>query len=448
MKNNSTSNNNERRTIRRNIRHLALPNIVSNITIPLLSLVDVGLAGHIPNTSAIGAVAIASGAMNTLFWLFNFLRMGTIGFVAQAFGKQNVREINLFLVRGIAFALPIGIALTFSKPLVVLFAQFMAQHEGNIALQASNYLNWVLYVAPAAMLLYVLNGWFIGMQNSRAPMVAAITINVVNIALSSILVAYKGLGVEGLAIGTLVAQWVGVLLLLVIAVTKYHRIIQFARISDAFSKYRLAQFIYMGRDVFFRSAMISAVTLYFTYASVSSGELVVAGNTLLLQLFTLFSYFTDGFAYAGEALTGRYIGMKSNKKLHLLIKELFIIGGVLAVLFSLLYLVIPSNILSLLSNNPSIVNVALEYRYWIALVPIAGFAAFLWDGIFVGATYSRGLMISMLVATILFFVLHLFLRNIWANHALWLAFVTYLFARGGVQWMLWKRQFIRVVGRT
>ena len=194
----------EQREMRRHIVRLALPNIVSNITVPLLSLVDVGLAGHLESGNAIGAVAIASGSLNTLYWLFGFLRMGTTGYVAQSFGRSDVRRINLYLVRGLFMALVFGVLLTFATPLVTAFAHFMAQNESGIGREAEGYIHIALLGAPAALALYVLNGWFIGMQNTRAPMATAIFINVLNIAISYSLVTFGGRGVDGLATGTVV----------------------------------------------------------------------------------------------------------------------------------------------------------------------------------------------------------------------------------------------------
>lgn len=277
----------DKRMMRQRIFRLAIPNIISNITVPLLSLVDVGLAGHLESDHAIGAVAIASGSLNTIYWLFGFLRMGTTGYVSQAFGRSDVRSINLFLLRGLFMAFLCGMLLTFATNPVAAFARFMAQHETGIAFESVHYIQIALLGAPAALLLYVLNGWFIGMQNTRAPMMAAITINLLNISISYGLVRFYGCGIEGLAIGTVIAQYVGVLMLLLIAGIKYKRILQFAEFKDIFSSRQLKDFLYTGRDIFIRSALLSAVTLFFTYASVKEGALVVAANTLLLQLFSL-----------------------------------------------------------------------------------------------------------------------------------------------------------------
>lgn len=439
---NGTASYTDKRMMRQRIFRLAIPNIISNITVPLLSLVDVGLAGHLESDHAIGAVAIASGSLNTIYWLFGFLRMGTTGYVSQAFGRSDVRSINLFLLRGLFMAFLCGMLLTFATNPVAAFARFMAQHETGIAFGAVYYIQIALLGAPAALLLYVLNGWFIGMQNTFAPMVAAITINLLNISISYSLVRFYGCGIEGLAIGTVIAQYVGVLMLLLIAGIKYKRILQFAEIKDIVSSRQLKDFLYTGRDIFIRSALLSAVTLFFTYASVKEGALVVAANTLLLQLFSLFSYFTDGFAYAAEALVGRYIGQKDSGKAKLMIQEVFKIGGILALASTLLYLFLPKQLISILSNKPEIIDTAMQYVYWIALVPLVGFAAFIWDGIFVGATYSKGLLWSILCASVIFFAFYYLLDPFWGNHAIWFAFDMYLFVRGVVQYLLWKRRTI------
>ncbi len=432
----------DKKKISGQIWRLAIPNIISSITVPLLSLVDVGLAGHLPSSSAIGAVAIASGALNTIFWLFGFLRMGTTGFVAQNFGAENWRTIARLLIRGIALACLCGGMLLFAKPLVLLFAKFIAQTETDIATQAGAYLDIALLGAPAAMLIYVFNGWFIGMQNTKIPMITAIMINVCNIALSFFLVRNQHYGVEGLAMGTVIAQYIGLLFFATMAIVSYKPILKLGEWNDLWATDGLREFLFTGKDIFIRSAMLSAVTLFFTYASVREGEIVVAANTLLLQFFNIFSYLADGFAYAGEALSGRYMGMKDKEKLRNVIRQLFVIGAILAAIASAVYLIMPQHILLLLSDNELVIKTSLKYVVWTGIIPLAGFSAFLWDGIFVGTTYSKGLLTSMVFACAVFFITYYALQWILANHALWLAFCLYLSIRGGVQAILWHRKGI------
>lgn len=426
--------------MRRRIVLLALPNILSNITVPLLSLVDVGLAGHTAaGQTAIGAVAVASGVVSTLYWLFGFLRMGTTGFVAQSLGAGDLKQVNQHLARGLSLALLSGLLILLSTPLVLLFVRLMAQEQLAIAASAQRYASMALWGAPAAMLLYVLNGWFIGMQNTRIPMIGAITINLINILLSALFVQKLGWGVEGLALGTIIAQYVGVLLLGLLALARFRRVLRHFCWRDLLHLGGGKGYFSTQRDLIVRSALLSAVTLFFTYASTNYGEEVVAANTLLLQFFHLFSYFMDGFAYAGEALTGRYTGMQRPDLVRLLVRQLFLLGAPLALLASLLYLLAPTPLLHLLSDGGEVVAVALRWIPFIAVVPILGFAAFLWDGIFVGATYARGLLASMLVASALFFGFYYLMRAMWGVAALWLAFDLYLSARGFVQWYLWAR---------
>lgn len=435
---------NEQRAIQRNITKLTIPNIISNITVPLLSIIDVGLAGHLSDQDAIGAVAIASGAINTLYWCFSFIRVGATGYVSQAFGRQDVKEINIQYLRGLLIALCVGALLIFAKPAVLLFARFMSQDVTTLASMAGQYLNIMLMGAPAAMMVYHFNGWFSGMQNARIPMFIAIVTNLLNIAASFLLVEYTSLGVAALALGTIMAQYVGVIIFFCAAHVRFRRVLQFAKLKYALVRKGLGHYFLTGKDIFIRALLLSIVTLYFTYASVGQGVTVVAANTLLLQFFSLFSYFTDGFAYAGESLTGRYIGMQSSKRLTFLVKRLFVIGLILALLCAALYAIFPKAILSLLSNNSTIIAEALRYKWWVALVPIAGFATFLWDGIFVGATYSKGLLWSMIVACAGFFAIYWSTRALLNNDALWLAFNCYLALRGMVQLFMWKRHVPRL----
>lgn len=430
--------------MRRQIIALALPNIVSNITVPLLSLVDVGLAGNMDSYGSIGSVALASVSVSTLYWLFGFLRLGTTGLVAQSYGAEDIRGINRHLGRGIFLAMLFGFILTFLTPLMVQFATFMAQGDAALAIQAKEYIRIALLGAPAAMLLYVLNGWFIGMQDTRTPMTAAIFINLLNIGLSYAFVRGTSMGVEGLALGTIIAQYIGVIFLFSAAWYRYRRYLCQFILSEIVNFEGLNRYLGLNRDLFLRSALLSSVTVFFTYASTTEGEVIVSANTLLLQLFTLFSYFMDGFAYAGEALMGRFVGMQRRDLAHRLVGELFLIAAPLSLLTAILYFLFPHPILNLLSNRADIVGAALQYIVWIALVPPLGFAAFLWDGVFVGATYARGLFGSMLVAAVFFFGLYYALHPYLGATALWVAFDSYLLTRGLIQTLLYPRLLGRI----
>lgn len=428
------------RVMDRRIMRLAIPNIISNITVPLLSIVDVALAGRMDTAGSIGAVAVAGGVVNFVFWLFAFLRMGTTGFTAQAYGRSDVRAINLYLGRGVAMGLVAGFLLLFAAPLLEHFGLFLAAGQELVGAEARVYIRMALWGAPAALLVYVFNGWYVGMQDTRVPMFVAIVSNMVNIGLSIYFVRFGGLGVEGLALGTILAQYVGVCLLAVTALFRYRRILHFFRPSAFFDTSGYGAYLRTGRDLFLRTAMLGSVTLFFTSASSSMGEITVAANALLMQLFTLFSYFMDGFAYAGEALTGRYIGASQPKELRLMIGRLFRLGAIVSLVVTVLYLIFPSAMLSLLSDKREVVDHALEFAVWAGIVPIVSFAAFLWDGFFVGATASRPMRRAMSVAFVMFFVSFFSFRGLLGETALWLAFILYLLSRSLIQTIQYYRR--------
>uniref|UniRef100_UPI0035A083E2 MATE family efflux transporter n=1 Tax=Prevotella heparinolytica TaxID=28113 RepID=UPI0035A083E2 len=300
--------------------------------------------------------------------------------------------------------------------------------------------------------LYALTGWFIGMQNSRIPMYIAITQNIVNIIASLCLVYLCGMKVEGVALGTLIAQYAGFLMALILWMRHYGRLRKLLRIPNGrlpttgsgrgetiWEKEAMLRFLRVNRDIFLRTLCLVAVTLFFTSAGASQGEIILAVNTLLMQLFTLFSYVMDGFAYAGEALSGRYIGARNRKGFANTTRLLFGWGAAMAALFTAAYATGGSAFLGLLTDDKEVIAAAGTYFYWALAIPVAGIAAFIWDGIFIGATATRGMLLSMATAAISFFVLYYAFRPALGNHALWLAFLVYLFMRGAVQTGLSRR---------
>lgn len=420
----------------RKILNLALPAIVSNITVPLLGLVDVAIVGHLGAAAYIGAIAVGGMLFNMIYWLFGFLRMGTSGLTSQAYGKRDFQESVRVLYR--AF----GVAMAFSFALVVLqwpirwVAFRVMEMTPAVAQLASVYFHICVWGAPAVLGLYALSGWFIGMQNSRIPMVVAIVQNVVNIVSSLVLVYGFGLKVDGVAWGTLIAQYAGCGLAVWFAWYYYRRFREGVAWHDVFLPERLRRFFAVNRDIFLRTLCLVAVTVYFTSAGARQGEVILAVNTLLMQLFTLFSYIMDGYAYAGEALAGRYIGAGRPDTLRQFIRMLFRWGWGIAGLFTVLYALGGEAFLGLLTNDSRVLQAASDYFYWVLLIPAAGFSAFLWDGIYIGATAIRQMLLSMVVSSVSFFVVFFSLRWHLGNHALWLAFILYLFLRGVVEQLL------------
>ncbi|MCI7286851.1 MATE family efflux transporter [Parabacteroides sp. AGMB00274] len=412
---------------------LAFPSIISNITVPLLGLVDVSIVGHLGSAIYIGAIAVGGMLFSMIYWIFGFLRMGASGLTAQAYGRRDLAEVILLFVRSLGIAFGLALLLILLQYPILKVAFTLIDATPAIKELASLYFRICIWGAPAVLGLYSFAGWFVGMQNSRFPMYIAITQNVVNIAASLFFVFVWNRGVAGVAMGTLVAQYAGLLMASLLWYGYYRRLWQKLNWQMLTDYEAMRSFFILNRDIFFRTLCLVAVTTYFTSRGAEQGDIILAVNTLMMQLFTLYSYIMDGFAYAGEALTGRYVGAHNQADLTRMIQTLFAWGVGLALAFTLLYGIGGSSFLSLLTNEQEVLNASSDYFYWVLAIPLAGMAAFLWDGIYIGATASRQMLYSMLVASISFFILQGIFQQRMGNHALWMAFIAYLFLRGLVQ---------------
>lgn len=421
------------------ILDIALPAIVSNITVPLLGLIDITIVGHLGAASYIGAIAIGSMFFNIIYWLFGFLRMGTGGMTSQAYGANNQPEIARLLTRSCGVGLIAAATLLFLQYPIELLAFSFIHTTPEVEKLASLYFRICIWGAPAVLGLYSFTGWFIGMQNSRYPMIIAITQNIVNIITSLFFVYVFHLKIEGVALGTLVAQYAGLLMAYLLWKSHYGNLRPHITLQSLTDRKAMSRFFQVNRDIFFRTLCLITVTTYFTSAGASQGEIILAVNTLLMQLFTLFSYFMDGFAYAGEALTGKYIGAKDTDALRQMTRRLFQWGIAIAVIFTALYALTGKEFLQVLTNEQNVIDASKNYFYWAVLIPFSGYSAFLLDGIFIGATATRFMLGGMLVASISFFLTYFGLRESWGNHSLWLAFIIYLFLRGIVQRILGRK---------
>ncbi len=412
---------------------LAVPSIISNITVPLLGLVDVSIVGHLGSATYIGAIAVGGMLFSMIYWIFGFLRMGTSGLTAQAYGRRDLAEVILLFVRSLGIAFGLAMLLILLQYPILKVAFTLIDATPAIEELASLYFRICIWGAPAVLGLYSFAGWFVGMQNSRFPMYIAIIQNVVNIVASLFFVFVWNRGVAGVAMGTLVAQYAGLLMASLLWYGYYRRLWQKLNWQMLTDYEAMRSFFILNRDIFFRTLCLVAVTTYFTSRGAEQGDIILAVNTLMMQLFTLYSYIMDGFAYAGEALTGRYVGAHNQADLRRMIRTLFAWGVGLALAFTLLYGIGGSSFLSLLTNEQEVLNASSDYFYWVLAIPLAGMAAFLWDGIYIGATASRQMLYSMLVASVSFFILQGIFQQRMGNHALWMAFIAYLFLRGLVQ---------------
>ena len=321
----------------RRILHLAIPSIVSNITVPLLGLVDVTIVGHLGATAYIGAIAVGGLLFNILYWNFGFLRMGTSGLTSQAYGRKDKDAEIRVLVQAVSVGLFSALAMLILQYPIERLAFRLLDTSAEVEQYAVSYFRICIWGAPAVLAQYGFTGWFIGMQNSRYPMYIAIVMNVINIVCSSCFVFLFGMKVEGVALGTVVAQYSGVMMAWWLWFYNYKELRGRITFRGSLQLIAMRRFFAVNRDIFLRTLCLIGVTTFFTSTGARQGDVILAVNTLLMQLFTLFSYIMDGFAYAGEALSGRYVGACNLVQLKRAVKALFGWGVGLSLVFTLLY---------------------------------------------------------------------------------------------------------------
>ncbi len=381
------------------------------------------------------AVAIGSTIFNMIYWLFAFLRMGTTGLTAQANGMGKTELARSTLGKSCIISIALGGLILLLQTPIFLFADFIMKPSGEILPYLSTYFHICIWGAPAVLALYSLNGFFVGMQDTKSPMYVAIFQNVANILLSLCMVFALKKGIAGVAWGTMIAQWMGLLLALYM-LRKHKDSLKSGTKNTKSETVPWKRFFSVNSDIFFRTLCLVAVTVYFTKAGSAEGKIVLAANTLLMQFFIIYSYITDGLANAAEALTGKYAGAKETLTLKNTIRALFICGTIVTLCFTLFYTLLGKEFLFLLTDIQDVRTEAMAYFFWVCIIPVAALPAMIWDGIFIGLTYTRGMLVSMFLAMLVFFCLYSWEKNALGNHALWLAFVAYLLFRGIVQTLL------------
>jgi len=432
------------KSLHNDILRLAVPNILTNLTVPLLGLVDIGLMGHLTDAVYLGAVALGSTIFSLLYSGLLFLRMSITGFTAQAYGAGYHRESSLVLGRGVFLALIMGVMLILAQH-PIEWGLFKLVNASDAAERiAVDYFRVRIWAAPATLCVFVFTGWFLGMQNSRIPLLIAVVINVVNILLSILFVNRFGMNAAGVALGTVIAQYCGLLISVLCFLKYYGRFRLLFSLSGMIRMDRLTRFFKVNGDILVRSILITGTFFYFNAVSASMGNLVLSVNSILLQFLYIFSYFIDGFAFAAESLTGKMVGSGDNSGLRKLVKTLFLWSGILSLAFSLSYLVFGNDFISLLTDNSEIVSQVKPFFFWAVLIPVVSFAAFVWDGIYIGATASRYLRNAILIVVLVFFLpASYFMKDAWGNHGLWLSLIIFLSARGVMLGLYYRRAIMR-----
>lgn len=430
----------------RKILELAIPNIISNISIPLLGIVDMALMGHMESDDYIGAIALGSLIFNFIYWGLGFLRMGTSGFTAQARGRRDLPEMILVFSRAAFIALLMSmLLLLLQKPLEIM-SFLVLKGESHVEQLAMDYFRIRIWAAPAVLGQFALLGFFLGMQNARLPMVVLVAANLINIACNYFFVIKLGMGANGVALGTVIAQYSGLLIAMYFFRRYFSRLFKYWSLKATTRWSELKNFLAVNKDIFIRTMCLVVVFSFFTARSASvdmaseGEETILAVNSLLMQFFMFFSFLIDGFAHASEALTGRFIGAGQRRSLEKSIRLLFRWGTGISIFFTAIYLAGGGVIFRLLTDNADVISNAKPFFFWVVMVPMVSYTAFLWDGIYIGATAGKQMRNAMLIATLLvFFPAYLLAGRLLGNHGLWLAFILFMIARGITMQLMSRR---------
>ena len=402
------------KAINKDILKLAVPSILANITVPLVGMVDIAVAGHLDTSAAvmIGGIAIGTMLFDLLYWNFGFLRVGTGGLTAQAYGKGDRKECAKIFTRAAGIALACAMILIAVQWIFVKAAFLVVDCTPEVQTLASRYFFIRIWAAPATLSLMAFKGWFIGMQDSVSPMIVDLVVNGMNVLMSIVLSLgmtvgdwhYEGMGFSGIAAGTVAAQYSGLLAATGLMMFKYMRstfsYLEAGDLKFVFKGGETRRFFVMNADLFVRSLCFIAIYIGFTVISARYGDVLLAVSSIMMKLLMIFSYFTDGFAYAGEALTGRYIGAKDGQMVRQTVRWTFVWSMGIALIFMGIYHFAGVPMLKMMTSDMEVVIAAKGYLPWLLLMPITGCAAFTWDGIYIGATASKAIRNSMLWAVV------------------------------------------------
>jgi len=417
---------------------LAIPSILANITIPLVGIVDTAIVGHLSDASAIGGIAIGTMLFDLLYWNFGFLRIGTSGLTAQAYGAGRQDECRKILTQSLTIALAATLLIWAIQWLFVTAVLAVVPCSAEAASVAREYFFVRIWAAPATLTLFTFKGWFIGNQDTKSPMAVDILVNVVNMIASYGLAVNAGYGVVGVAYGTLIAQYSGLFLAVAILVFKYSIIhIGIREILAAMRWDEIRRMMSLNGNLFIRSLCFMVVYVGFTSIASKYGDTELAVSSILMKLFMFFSFFVDGFAYAGEALVGKAIG--EQKQVGGVVRLLFNWSIGVGLLFTVLYAVFGSAMIGTMTTDTQVLSVAPRYIGWLIAMPIISTLAFMWDGVYVGATEGVHIRNSMIWAAGAFVLSYVAFRGLWGIQALYIAYFAHLIARVVYLTVKWKR---------
>ena len=417
------------KNINKQIVSLAIPNIISNFSVPLLGAVDTALMGRLASEHYLGAVGIGGVIFSFIYWGFGFLRMATTGLTAQAFGEGDTPECGRLLTQSTCIGITLSLFILILQGAFIDLSFLLIDTSPEVERAARVYFHIRIYAAPATLCLHAFHGFFLGLQNAHYPMLLTIVVNLVNIILNVVFVQWLGMKVAGVALATVIAQYIGLFFAVLLFFRRYKNILTTWNLREILGFSKLKRFLSISGDIFIRTLCLVSSHAYFTAKSAALSDTVLAINTILLQYINLMSYAIDGFAFAAESLIGNYKGARDMLNLKRTTRKVFLwaflFGAGIVVIFALF----GEKLLQLFTNQRHLIEGAEPYLIWIIAAPILNVAAYIWDGIFLGATASKALRNSVILSTLLYLSV-LYLLIPFGNHGLWGALTLLLVARG------------------
>lgn len=409
---------------------LALPIMIANITQPMLSAVDTAVVGHLPGAHNLGGVAIGAMIFSFLYWGFGFLKMGTTGFTAQAWGARDGSEVRAALARALLLGGLIGLMLIALQLPLSAIAFYMVEGSQEVESLGQLYMSIRIWSAPAALANYAILGWFVGTQNTRAALALQLVMNGANILLDLLFVFGFGWGVAGVAAATLIAEYTGVLVAVFLVLRNLRGVAGQLNWPQVLDRTKLKQAFFLNINIFIRSFCLILAFAMFTATGAKFGDVTLAANMVVQNLTQTMAYALDGFAHATEALVGSAYGAKNRSVLRQAVKLGALWSGIFALLFSLFYILAGPAILRLLTDIPEVLALADSLLPWAWIAPLLAVWCFLLDGIFVGAMRAADMRNMMLAAFAVYLAALYSLTEIWGNHGLWAALMIFFIARG------------------
>ena len=408
---------------------LAAPIIISNLSIPLVGAVDTAVVGHLPEAHAMGAVALGALIFSFLFWGFGFLKMGTTGFIAQAYGANDQSLLSNTLSRVILLALGFGVLTILLGYPVIQFALYLLESSEQVESLTEQYAYIRIWSAPATLCTYVFTGVFIGLHDTRKVLILLLVLNLSNILLDLFFVLGLNLGVEGVALATLIAEYLAALCgIYLLRQPIKTALVQFTW-GNILERKALTQLMKANSDIFVRTLCLVFSLSYFTAQSAKMGEVVLAANAILLHLQSIMAYGLDGFAHAAEALTGSAYGAKKRDTFERAVRLTTLWALIIAVFISSIYLIFGEIILGLFTSIEAVLDSAIHYLPWMIIAPIVSIWSFQLDGIFIGCSHTKAMRNAMLLSTLIYLAMLQLLVPLWGNHGLFFGLSLFMVLR-------------------